>query len=377
MYNIRPKGQGFEILKPDLYTLLSGNNSYRSLTPLNSCRQDAINMNSVLLKLNFSHVVLSIDSIYQRMQRITEHFNELVENNDLVFIYYNGHSAGHQGKIAKGICLSKEGAFPFEDRLRSISLLLNLAKWFERIMAARIEAWCVEHGIQTEEQSGFMSHRRLQTRIISLVEELRLTVAACNGPALCLFIDFETAFDKLWYPALFMTLKDLEMPLSLRRWICDWLQNRSMYISYGGAVSRVFNVLVGAPQGSVLAALLFRLHIHFLPSYFMKAISHLFADDLTMIIQGALEKKLTKNIKYLEEQANSILKSLEKFADNCFLPVNVKKTKAISNTIINKIIVDDRLCTNCDHKIVKVLIASNIDRSPPITRKIYNYNATD
>ncbi|CAF4586048.1 unnamed protein product, partial [Didymodactylos carnosus] len=145
------------------------------------------------------------------LNTITILFNKCAENGDLF----------EKGKIAKGICLSKEGAFPFENRLRSISLLPNLAKWFERIMAARIEAWCVEHGIQTEEQSGLMSHRRLQTRIISLVEELRLTVAACNRPALCLFIDFETAFDKLWYPALFKTLKDLEMPTSLRRWICD------------------------------------------------------------------------------------------------------------------------------------------------------------
>ncbi|CAF3974841.1 unnamed protein product, partial [Rotaria sp. Silwood1] len=86
---------------------------------------------------------------------------------------------------------------------------------------------------------------------------------------------------------------------------------------------------LGAPQGSVLAALLFRLHIHYLPSYFLQTVGHLFADDLTIIIKGGLELRLSTNIKYLEAQAKGILKALEEFSDNHILPVNVSKTKAM------------------------------------------------
>ena len=53
-----------------------------------------------------------------------------------------------------------------------------------------------------------------------------------------------------------------------------------MFISHGDASSEKFRVFVGAPQGSVLATLLFRLHIHFLVSYFPQITRHLFADDL-------------------------------------------------------------------------------------------------
>ena len=76
-----------------------------------------------------------------------------------------------------------------------------------------------------------------------------------------------------------------------------------MTISHGDAESRVIRIFLGAPQGSVLAALLFRIHIHFLPGYFAQIVSHLFADDLTIVIKGALEKRLSDNMKYIEKRA--------------------------------------------------------------------------
>ena len=48
-----------------------------------------------------------------------------------------------------------------------------------------------------------------------------------------------------------------------------------------------------------------------------------------MVIYGAIEKRLSDNIRFIQEQANKILKSLEKFPDNHILPVNIKKTKAM------------------------------------------------
>jgi hypothetical protein len=102
-----------------------------------------------------------------------------------------------------------------------------------------------------------------------------------------------------------------------------------MTISHGHAESRLITISFGVPQSSVLAALLFRIHIHFLPSYFAQSVSHLFADDLILVIKGALECKLSVNIEYLEHQAKSVLKNLEKFADDHILLVNTTKTKSM------------------------------------------------
>ena len=102
-----------------------------------------------------------------------------------------------------------------------------------------------------------------------------------------------------------------------------------MLISHGDAESNFIKTFVGAPQGSTLAALLFRLHIFFLPSYLPHIVSHLYVDDLTLVIKGALEKKLSENITYLEEQARNTMLTLAKFADDHILPVNIEKTKII------------------------------------------------
>jgi hypothetical protein len=232
-------------------------------------------------------------------------------------------------KHAKVICLSKDGLYPEVNKLRPISLLSNIGKIFERIVHSRILKWCTDKGIYIDEQSGFTSGRRLQTRILSLVEDLRLTIAANNRPALVIFIDFMSAFDRMWHPALISTLLKLDFPLPLLRWILIWLNGRAMSLHVGEAVSRPINMSVGAPQGSVLAATLFRLHVHFLPSFFMNLTCHLFADDLAIILSGELRNKFSRNIYELEKQAEIAMKILEKFANDYLLPVNINKTKAL------------------------------------------------
>jgi hypothetical protein len=232
-------------------------------------------------------------------------------------------------KHAKVICLSKDGLYPAVNKLRPISLLSNVGKVFERIIHMRILEWCKNKGIYTDEQSGFTSGRRLQTRILSLVEDLRLTTAANNRPALVVFVDFMTAFDRMWHPSLVATLLKLDFPLPLLRWLVEWLKGRTMSIHVGEAISRSINISVGAPQGSVLAATLFRLHIHFLPYFFLNLTCHLFADDLAIIISGALENKFSKNVLELEKQAEVAMGILSKYAKDNILPVNVAKTKAL------------------------------------------------
>ena len=66
-----------------------------------------------------------------------------------------------------------------------------------------------------------------------------------------------------------------------------------------------------------------------MPKYFLRFCSHLFADDLALLLKGSLEKRLSQNITELEEQAKIAMKALSALSENYLLPVNVKKTKAM------------------------------------------------
>ncbi|CAF3974122.1 unnamed protein product [Rotaria magnacalcarata] len=217
-----------------------------------------------------------------------------------------------RSKHTKVICICKEGMYPTVKKLRTISLISNIGKLFEKIIHKRILKWCKEKGIYIDEQSSFTPERRLQTRILTLVEDLRLTVAACNRPALVIFVDFLSAFDRIWYPMLIRNLIRLDCPLPIIRWIFLWLQEQTMSIHYENTVSRPIKLYVGTPQGSVLAATLFLLHIHYLPQYFTNMATHLFADDLAITIVGSIEKKFSHNINELEAQATRAMDILSK-----------------------------------------------------------------
>ncbi|CAF4750642.1 unnamed protein product [Rotaria sp. Silwood2] len=118
------------------------------------------------------------------------------------------------------------------------------------------------------------------------------------------------------------------MPLPIVRWIYQWLQGRTMAIHHGESRSRTVQIFSGAPQGSVLSATLFRLYTSiFLPKTLARFCSHLFADDLALIIKGAIETTFIQNIENLEQQANIAMKLLENFSKNLILPVNIKKKK--------------------------------------------------
>lgn len=274
------------------------------------------------------------------MQIITILFNKCAQNGNFF----------EASKHAKVICLSKDGLFPTENKLRPISLLPNIGKWYERIIHSRIIKWCDQQNVYVDEQSGFMSNRRLQTRIISLVEDIRLTITACSRHALVTFVDFLSAFDRMWYPGLVHSLTKLEMPLPLLKWIASWLSNRSFSVHHGDASSRNMKMFVGAPQGSVLAATLCRLHIHFLPSVLKQFTTHLFADDLALVFVGSLEKKFTQNIFELEAKANEAMAILEKYAENMLLPVNVDKTKSL---LLHNIIAPTKPCIKYKNQIIE------------------------
>jgi len=70
----------------------------------------------------------------------------------------------------------------------------------------------------------------------------------------------------------------------LFKWIQEYLSDRQQNVILDGAISSSSQVLSGAPQGSVLALLLFLLYINDLPGEFSSTI-RLYADDVIIYRQ--------------------------------------------------------------------------------------------
>ncbi len=79
-------------------------------------------------------------------------------------------------KMAKIITLNKlRTAIPNCEQTRPISLLATHSKIYEKILLNRIQEWAGENDIILNEQLGFRKGCLLQTRVLSIYQEVQKT----------------------------------------------------------------------------------------------------------------------------------------------------------------------------------------------------------
>ena len=73
---------------------------------------------------------------------------------------------------------------------------------------------------------------------------------------------------------------------SLYQWFQSYLTNRTHFVSYKSTNSETQKVTHGIPQGSTLGPLMFILYTNDFSRCYKLSFSILFADDITLIIEG-------------------------------------------------------------------------------------------
>ena len=163
--------------------------------------------------------------------------------------------------IADVIFLKKDGKTDYSKAgsYRPISITSYIGKVFEQIIAGRLEEHFKKKGLSDEYQEGFTKKRNTVRYLNRLDNDVRSHLQK-KYTVICLFIDFEKAFDSVWKKGLMKKLSDFGVSGSLWKLINSFLFNRKVRLifnNYTGFIRACREF--GLPQGSALSPILFKL----------------------------------------------------------------------------------------------------------------------
>ncbi len=111
------------------------------------------------------------------------------------------------------------------EQTRPISLLSTHSKIYEKIQLNRVKEWAETNKIIPPEQSGFRKGCLLQTRVLSIYQEVKNNLAG-NVPTLGIYVDYKKAYDLVWHMGLIVKLFRMQIPLELLKILVSWLTDR-------------------------------------------------------------------------------------------------------------------------------------------------------
>ena len=166
-------------------------------------------------------------------------------------------------KSSEVIFLKKPGKDTYNKpgSYRPISITSYVGKLMERILANRIESFLIAKQLQDPYQEGFSKGKNS----IRYLNRLNLSIHADKIQKLtilCLFIDFEKAFDSVWVKGLIYKLAKINIKGNILHIIHDFLDKRQIVININGEKGNPReSTEYGLPQGSVLSPLLFKIFL--------------------------------------------------------------------------------------------------------------------
>ena len=228
-------------------------------------------------------------------------------------------------KSSEVIFLKKQGKDNYSKpgSYRPISITSYIGKLMERILANRVENFLTTKGLQDPYQEGFSKGKNS----IRYLNRLNLSIQAdkCqNYSILCLFIDFEKAFDSVWIKGLIVKLAKYNIKGNILKVIQEFLTQREIILNINGEKGDPKESSdYGLPQGSVLSPLLFKVFlIDFIEDLTTKPYIDLykFADDGTVKVSAP---DTPTCLEYFKE----LLTSIAKWKNKWRLKINCQKDK--------------------------------------------------
>ena len=223
-------------------------------------------------------------------------------------------------KVGKVIPIHKGNSPDDPNNYRPITLLSGINKIMEKVIHDRMYKFLENNNLIFKYQFGFRRNYSTSLALINVVEEIRQAIDE-KKITLGIFLDLSKAFDLVNHDILLTKLEKIGirgLPNSL---IKSYLNARQQYVKINKSISKLQNVTLGVPQGSVLGPLLFLIYVNDLPKATTCNIK-MFADDTSIFING-------KDADKLKEQAEICLNDITKWFHANKLIVNNDKTNYV------------------------------------------------
>ena len=224
-------------------------------------------------------------------------------------------------KIATVTPIFKAGNPLDVNNYRPISILPSLSKVAEKTIANQVTKYIEDNQLMHKMQFGFRHKHSTETACCHLVENIknRLDVGHKVG---AVFLDLRKAFDTVDHATLLRKMEKFNFSQSTNNWFTSFLKNRKQCVQINGHKSEQGSCLLGVPQGSILAPLLFSLYINDLPDICPNVSVQMYADD-TVILTSA------KNTNVISDTLNEAMENISIWLRVNRLSLNVKKTMAM------------------------------------------------
>jgi hypothetical protein len=181
-------------------------------------------------------------------------------------------------KRARILPLDKKKAKSSATNYRPVSILPSCSKIMEEMVRQQLAQYCRTQNIIPSPQHGFQTGKSTITALGAVTHDLKAMKQAGLEVG-CPLFDLSAAFDLLDADILARKLKIYGATETTTAWVKNYLTGKSQMVKYGGHHSKIKDVMVGSPQGSVLSPLLFIIQTSDMPEAITRASSSTYADD--------------------------------------------------------------------------------------------------
>lgn len=164
-------------------------------------------------------------------------------------------------KLANVQPVPKKGDRADPVNYRPIAITSILCKVMERVLNSKLLTYLEDNDLLSDRQYGFRRGRSTGDLLVYVTHCWGEAIEK-HGEALAVSLDISKAFDRVWHANLLNKLSAFGIPADFCSWIKDFLSERSIRVVIDGCSSDLVAIDAGVPQGSVLSATLFLLHIN-------------------------------------------------------------------------------------------------------------------